>query len=36
MEKINRAWYCLGDEDRKQRCDSVEHLLNSVLVVIAV
>jgi hypothetical protein len=19
MEKINRAWYCLGDDDRKQR-----------------
>lgn len=22
MEKINRAWYCLGDEDRKRRYDS--------------
>jgi DnaJ-class molecular chaperone len=22
MERINRAWYCLGEDDRKQRYDS--------------
>lgn len=22
MEKINRAWYCLGDDDRKRRYDT--------------